>query len=370
MSDSELSTPANIPADAQIAECIRRVVRNALKADEEITVRIARTRAETELGLDTGFLKDDDTWKGRSKDIITAASEEPLSPELPKKSAPKKSEPKKSAPKPKVKAAPSKKRKSDEIPPRSKRQKEAATPESDGELSDGLEADSKSDDLFEIRSSLEPELRKTIAMEKAAKEHEAATSGSSEDGGVTVPDANGKPADEEDEPPKDDESDFSSVIDEPPPKKKRQAKSTPPSASTSKSKKSTKPAKAGKELTPDEEEMRRLQGWLVKCGIRKVWSKELAKFDTSKQKLKHLKGLLDDVGLTCRYSNEKAAQIKEARELAAEIEAAKEFNDQWGQKKGRGDEEDEEESEEDAKPRRLRPKGLVDFGDSGDECSD
>jgi len=109
---------------------------------------------------------------------------------------------------------------------------------------------------------------------------------------------------------------------------------------------------------------------LLKCGIRKVWSKELAKFDNSKQKIKHLKSLLDDVGFTGRYSNERATHIKEARELAAEIEAAKEFNDKWGQKKEDGDVESEEESVEDAKPRRLRPKGLVDFGDSGDEGSD
>jgi len=31
-----------------------------------------------------------------------------------------------------------------------------------------------------------------------------------------------------------------------------------------------------------------------------------------------------------RYSNEKAAQIKEARELAADIEAVQEGNERWG----------------------------------------
>ena len=37
-----------------------------------------------------------------------------------------------------------------------------------------------------------------------------------------------------------------------------------------------------------------------------------------------------------RFSAEKAKQIKEARELAAEIEAAKEFNNQFGAKEDGG----------------------------------
>ena len=167
---------------------------------------------------------------------------------------------------------------------------------------------------------------------------------------------------------------MSDVIDEPPPKKKRQKKSTSPSETKGKGKKAAaKPAKVAKELSPDEEEIKRLQGWLVKCGIRKIWGVELKKFDTPKEKIKHLKSLLEDVGMTGRYSTDKAKQIKEQRELKAELEAAKEFNDQWGQK-GSGDEdddgsEDEAKSRKEAQPRRLRPKGLVDFGDSGDEDS-
>ncbi|KAK0323148.1 hypothetical protein LTS16_010845 [Friedmanniomyces endolithicus] len=371
MSDSELSSLANMPADAQIEDCIRRVVRKLSKADEVITLRIARTRAETELGLDTGFLKGDDTWNGRSKNIIQAAIEEPLSPELPKKSVAKKTESKKSAPKPKAEVAPRTKRKSDEPLPRTKRQKKAATPESDEEISDGSEESGRSDGSA-ASTSPGPGPRETHVkeMKRSTKANAAVTSSHQENDLTTVTDTNGKTSNGEHEPTKDDESDFSSVIDDPPPKKKRQQKSTSPSATTSKSKKPAKPVKAGKELSPDEEEMKRLQGWLLKCGIRKVWSKELAKFDNSKQKIKHLKSLLDDVGFTGRYSNERATQIKEARELAAEIEAAKEFNDKWGQKKEDGDVESEEESVEDAKPRRLRPKGLVDFGDSGDEGSD
>jgi len=50
----------------------------------------------------------------------------------------------------------------------------------------------------------------------------------------------------------------------------------------------------------------------------------LAKFETPKEKIKHLTGLLTDVGMTPRYSNEKAKKIKEERELQAEVEAVQE----------------------------------------------
>ncbi|KAK4540326.1 hypothetical protein LTR36_009283 [Oleoguttula mirabilis] len=372
MSDSELSTPANIPADADIEQCLRRIVRDALKADEEITTKSARARAERDLGLDTGFLKDNPQWKKRSKDVIGAAVDEPQSPEKPKKSAPK--------PKAKPAAKAGTKRKSDEAQPRKKRQKKAPTPVSDEDVveDDGEEVEAPKTEAkkaFERPqyavddSEEEPEEVKVDAepAPRAKSEDESALSEPPDDAEAEAPKVNAKPVE-------DDESDMSVVLDDPPAKKKRQRKSTSTSEAKGKSEKSAKPAKAPKELSPDEEEIKRLQGWLVKCGIRKVWGVELKKYETSKEKMKHLKSMLSDVGMTGRYSVEKADQIKEARELAADIEAAKEFNEQWGQKgSGSGDEEegggsaDEAKSKEDAKPRRLRPKGLIDFGDSGDD---
>ncbi|KAK5684260.1 hypothetical protein LTS10_004124 [Elasticomyces elasticus] len=339
MSDSELSSAGNAPADAQIEECLRRIVRDALKADADMTVRIARSQAETELGLDAGFFKDDAKWKGRSKEIIEAAVEEPLSPEQPKKAAPKKAAPKPKAA-PKTKAAPSKKRKSDEPIPKAKRSKKTASEveDSDEEVSE-LSDKPASPALEDDDEPAEKPTATANAVEVAEKQ------------------ANG-----------DDSDDFSDVKDEAPAKKKRPKKSTSPSDTTAKPKKVAKPTK---ESTPDEDEIKKLQDWLKKCGIRKLWGKELAKYDTSKQKIKHLKGLLEEIGMTGRYSNDKADQIKESRELAADIEAAKDFDSKWGQKKkGRGDDEEDEEQEEKVQPKRLRPKGLVDFGDSGDEGSD
>jgi hypothetical protein len=351
MSDSELSTPANIPADAELEQCLRRTVRVALKAGEEITINLARSRVEEELGLDGGFFKGNSAWKTRSKDIISAAVEEPESLEKSKKTAPK--------------AKAGAKRKSDEAQPKQKRRKKAATPESE---EDEAVIESEADHESPLPKAKKRQIKQAAEEgddDEAKDDAATAQQPDVDDSALSEPPevfdepkTNGKPGADAD-----DESELSSVIDEPAPKKKRQKKSTSPSETKSKSKKAAKPTK---ELSADEEEIKRLQGWLVKCGVRKVWGKELKKFDTPKQKIKHLKSLLEEVGMTGRYSAEKAKQIKESRELAAELEAAKEFNDQWGQEKDGGADEDEE-LEEKVKPKRLRPKGLIDFGDSGDE---
>ena len=126
------------------------------------------------------------------------------------------------------------------------------------------------------------------------------------------------------------DSDLSSVIDEEPVKKKRA-----PAAKGKKEKAPPKPKKAPKpkaEEDPDTAEVKRLQGWLVKCGIRKVWSRdpELSKCDSSKEKIRVLKGWLKDVGMDGKYSVEKAAKIKEQREFAKDLEAIKEGEAAWG----------------------------------------
>ncbi|KAK5129408.1 hypothetical protein LTR08_003295 [Meristemomyces frigidus] len=366
MSDSELSTPSNLPADSQIEQALRNVVRDALKANEVITTNLARSRAERDLGLDAGFLKNDGEWKKRSKDIISAAVEEPESPEKPKTSAPKA--------KPAAKA--SAKRKSNEPQPAKKRQKKAdiatssetvvADEEDEGEApaakskknSTGAKKAAGMSELVEDDENDESKVQNDAREESALSEPQEDTAE------AAATKATGKPAE-------DSESEMSVLIDNTPPKKKRPKKSTSPSATKETTKETAKPAKPAKELTPDEEEIKRLQGWLVKCGIRKVWGVEMKKYETPKAKIKHLKSMLDDVGMTGRYSVEKASQIREARELEVEIEAAKEFNNKWGQEgTGSGDDDGEGgegKMAEEKKPQKRRPKGLIDFGDSGDE---
>lgn len=155
------------------------------------------------------------------------------------------------------------------------------------------------------------------------------------------------------------ESEMSVVLDEAPPKPNRKQQSVEPSEKRKKGR--------GKdaELDPDQAEIKRLQGWLVKCGIRKMWARELAPYGTPKTKIKHLKGMLKDVGMEGRYSVEKASRIREERELQADLEMVQEGARRWGRG---GDEESDGE-----RPRRRLARGrkslafLEDMGDGGEE---
>jgi hypothetical protein len=157
-------------------------------------------------------------------------------------------------------------------------------------------------------------------------------------------------------------SEMSDVIDDgPKPKgRKRRSGSSEPK---SKDKKQKKAVQKPQDKDPDAEEIKRLQGWLIKCGIRKMWYKELAPYDTPKAKIRHLKEMLAEAGMTGRYSQEKATEIKEARELQADLEAVQDGAKLWGK------EESEEEGQ--PKPRRRLARGLqgLDFlnDDDGEE---
>lgn len=84
------------------------------------------------------------------------------------------------------------------------------------------------------------------------------------------------------------------------------------------------------ELDPSEEKIKVLKDQLAKCGIRKVWGKELKKFDTAGERIRYMQGLLKDVGMEGKFSAEKAKKIKERRELDAELSAIKAGEASWG----------------------------------------
>lgn len=378
MSDSGLSTPADIPAEAEIEQCLRRVVQVALENDEQITVNLARSRAEVELGLDAGFFKNNAAWKQRSKRVISLAAEEPTSPGDAKTDA--------STPKPVAKKGT--KRKSSESQPTKKRLKSAVA----GGGKDRASYEVGEDDAPNVTGKKKDNKHSRQSIGGSEEDRDDGGGGGGDggddddDGGKAIMEQRDGDSSLSDPPGEltgkgtataggklagDDGSDLSSVIDEPP---KRKRKKSTSSDVKEKNNKAAKLAKAGKDLSPDELEIKRLQSYLLKCGVRKVWSRELKKFSTNKEKISHLKTALKDVGMTGRFNAEKARQIRESRELAAELEAAQEFNKHWGQNGGEQDEEqdgsDNDRSRDGAQPRRLRPKGLVDFGDSGDEGSD
>ena len=95
-----------------------------------------------------------------------------------------------------------------------------------------------------------------------------------------------------------------------------------------------------------------------------MWWKELQPFESSKAKIAHLKEMLADAGMAGRYSQEKASQIREERELKADLEAVQEGAKIWGK-------DDEEVVDGGARPKRQLAKGLqgLDFlnDDDGEE---
>ena len=163
-------------------------------------------------------------------------------------------------------------------------------------------------------------------------------------------------------PPLDDESELSDLVDDSPKPKSKKSRKDPKGDSSKAKPKPEKKNKVAKDKSPedpDTERIKSLQGWLLKCGIRKVWGSYLKPYNTPKAKIKHLESMLNDVGMTGRFSLEKASQIKEKRELAADLEAVQEGEKKWGKL----------DSEEDGgRPKRRLAKGFqgLDFLDDDD----
>ena len=131
----------------------------------------------------------------------------------------------------------------------------------------------------------------------------------------------------------DSDSDMSIVLDEDP-KPKSKFKSTSKGVSKSTTTKPSKPSKAkppSTGLSPDDELLKTLQSQLVKCGVRKIWGVVLKEYGSdTKAKIRHLKGMLADVGMEGRFSEARAREIRESRELIADLEAVKEGDAKWG----------------------------------------
>lgn len=124
-------------------------------------------------------------------------------------------------------------------------------------------------------------------------------------------------------------SDTSEVFDEPP-KKKGKAKDQP----AKRGRKAQSATPVGQ--SPDDALIKQLQGQLVKCGVRKIWGVELKKYgDDKKGKIRHLKNMLTEIGMTGRFSEAKAKEIKERRELMADLDAVMEGEKNWGVNQGR-----------------------------------
>lgn len=376
MSDSELSEASQTPAppDDELERSLRREVVKAVKSGDEYSYNSIRAASEVKLGLTKGFYKAHEDWAQRSKRVIDdqlvytfhyrsfALRRQLTLVKAIQNDGPSSPPPKKPEPTPTERA---KKRTSTKKQP-APRKRQKTTPKKDDS------SEELSSPLSDIDSEVvaeKPKGKPHKAPQKSSDSNPKATTSKrtrvaeSEDDEIEK-DANGAAEEEPPEPEEtkdaasDSESELSVLLDEEPPaKKKRQ-----PKESTGQKSKKTKAAVKGKsdaDLDPDQAEIKRLQGWLVKCGIRKLWGKELKPFETSKAKIKHLREMLADVGMTGRYSIEKASQIREARELAADIEAVQEGAERWGADDASGGR--EQKKDDDSRPARRLVRGAKNY---------
>ena len=178
------------------------------------------------------------------------------------------------------------------------------------------------------------------------------------------------------------ESEMSVLIDDDPIPKSRERRKESSVLASKKSGKpqSTRPRASPNHpvLDPQEAEIKRLQSWLVKCGMRKLWHRELSSCETPKAKITHLKQMLNDVGLEGRFSIDKANRIRERRELLADVEDVQAVAKRWGKKEDsdtnegeEGESENEDEEQAVAGSDHPRNRGQLDWlgSDDGEETS-
>ncbi|CAI7670021.1 unnamed protein product [Penicillium discolor] len=389
MSDSESEAEGEVPitpSDQALEKGLRDQVAAIFKSGnmEELTVKRVRLATEDTLGLTAGYFKSTGDWKARSENIIKDEVEtQDQAIQKPQSQGTKQSPSPPAKPKPTALA----KRAKPETAPKPRKRQKTRTPVSDEEDELPVPASDESDEATKPKSRSKAPIKKSPVKKVSARKPENDISDASDLSGdesdnddvpkpkkrskapvkkspakkpsVSKPtndasDASDASDDTSDVVKKtgdtkdDSESEMSVVLDEEPQPKAPRKRQKSAAGTATKTKKA--PKAKDEDTSPDQAEIKRLQGWLIKCGIRKLWGKELAPYDTPKAKIKHLKGMLEDAGMTGRPSQEKANQIREERELKADLEQIQQGAKQWGAKS-------DEENEEDAKPRRRLSRG-------------
>ncbi|KAL2835049.1 transcriptional regulator [Aspergillus cavernicola] len=336
-SEPDQSETASQPSDKELEKALRDVVARIYKTGnmEELTVKRVRLAAEKSLQLEMGFYKTNGDWKTRSDQIIkdevevqdAAGQESKADDEEEDRASTPPSDTVNSTKraKPKLSSAPRKRRKTSI-------ESEAASGLDDEESEEATKP-AKRQPKAPAKKKTQPEPSEEKVIDDSGAEQQGSNS----------PEKNKKAGG-------DSESEMSVVLDEESqPKRQRQKKST--GAASEKPKKKAPAKGKNADADPNQAEIKRLQGWLIKCGMRKIWSRELAPYDTPKAKIEHLKNMLKEVGMEGRYSVEKARQIKEERELREDLEMVQEGAKRWG-KAGA------EDASDGGQPRRRLNRGL------------
>ncbi|KAL3463040.1 hypothetical protein BJX64DRAFT_132465 [Aspergillus heterothallicus] len=327
-SEPDLSDSPSQPSDVQLEKALRDAVARIYETGkmEELTVKRIRLAAEKALQLDEGFFKTNGDWKARSEQIIRDEVEVQDAAGQGSQAQEEDEGEDNYAPVPAVKTTKRTKTKASSAP--RKRRKTSW----ESELDDESEETKSAKKQKSTARKVEPELLKENILDDSNDDDNEMNSSEQKAG------AGG-----------DSESEMSVVLDEEPKPKRQTQKKSAGSTSTKAKKKA--PAKTkDADTDPDQAETKRLQGWLIKCGIRKMWARELAPYETPKAKIKHLKHMLKDAGMEGRYSVEKARQIKEERELREDLEMVQEGAKRWGREKDDGS--------DSGQPRRRLNRGL------------
>ncbi|KAL2020292.1 hypothetical protein VTK56DRAFT_8520 [Thermocarpiscus australiensis] len=370
---------------AELSNAVRQIYNSPQR--DQLTVNYARQRVEAKLKLTEGFLKEGD-WKAKSKQIIhdalndlenAEASEAEVSQAVPQTTKPKATNGFKKGSRGKEKRPekarvqseaetesgdisdasetpqrPTKKRR---ITKGTKGKQKIISDEEDEGVSDACDGGSGRQPSEPVTKRLSKEFAESDnevsdmvddSSESRAKAKKADTPKS------TADDGSSELSDVIDEPPKrkkkskakeaskptssaplnndDSSSELSSVIDEaPPPKSKRKSKGAAP-PKTAGGGRAGKSSAAAADVSPEDAQIKLLQSQLAKCGVRKVWAFEFKKRGaaTPKQKIKCLKEMLAEVGMTGRFSEARAREIKEARELQADLQDVIQAEKVWG----------------------------------------
>ncbi|GMF71250.1 unnamed protein product [Aspergillus oryzae] len=364
-SESESDEPVgpSVPSDDVLEKALRDTVAKIYKSGnmEELTVKRVRMAAEKVLGVEEGFFKGSSIWKSKSDQIIKdevvqdKRAQEPKSDEELEEPAP-----------PAKKASSAKRTKPDKAETSRKRRK-TNTPEHEDQSEVSAPLDDESEE--EVKKPAKKQPKSTAGKSSKPKPRKEQMSDDSGDVEPKKDDVAPSEAEEsKNDRGEDSESEMSVVLDEEPKPTRKRQKSAGSEASTQKGKKKTITAKAkDADLDPDQKKIKELQDLLVKCGIRKLWWRLLAPYETSKEKIGHLEGMLREAGMTGPFKGKeaerKALKIRERRELQADVASCQEEVKLYG-KDGA-----DEESDSGRPGRRLNRgrKHLAFLEDDGEE---
>ncbi|KAK4131316.1 hypothetical protein BT67DRAFT_409163 [Trichocladium antarcticum] len=342
--------------DKTIAKELANVVRDTFNGpdSDQLTVNYVRQAVEEKLMLDDGFLKEG-SWKAKSKQIIVDTlkddssdpEDEPEPPvkkrktvkgqnarseitsddegdNLPDVSEEENPQPKQSAGNQQSKQPSASESDLSDVPDETA----DSEPQSEKEDTPAPPADDSSSELSSVIDD-PPERKQKPKAKPASKAKPPAKSG---------PHPAPPKEDTTKNDPEDSSSDLSSVLDDPPPVPKGRKRKSSATTTTQKQKSNTKSTAANP--SPDELQIKTLQTQLSKCGVRKVWAFEFKKRgdDTAGAKIRTLKAALAEVGMTGRFSEARARELKEMRELQADLHDVVQGEKSWGlaAKGGRG----------------------------------